>query len=203
MSQFEYVAVFVSIVAGLGVVHLLLGIARLITARDRAPYWLHMLWTLNVFSYLIFFWWTVYRWTVVEEWRVWLFVWVLAFAIVLYLLCAVLFPPDDEAPDYRESFYRNRKAFFGLWVVVNVFEIVDSSLKGGMGLVMGGQGSQASALFWPVLGIFALLAVGHFFAARSTNPRFHAIWGVFWFIWTTSIFAEFSGLTPQFAPLQP
>jgi len=203
MSQFEYVAVFVSIIAGLGVVHLLLGIARLITNKDRSPYWLHLLWTLNVFNYLIFFWWTVYRWTVIQEWRVSLFVWVLAFAIVLYLLCAVLFPPDDPGTDYRETFYRNRKAFFGLWIVVNVFEIVDTSLKSGLGLVVGGQGSRPPEQLWLVLGGFALVAVGHFFAARSTNPRFHAIWGVFWFIWTTGYFAQFSSLTPQLAPVQP
>ena len=58
MSRFEPLAVLVSLILGLGVAHLLLGIGRLIDGRDQAhPDAVHMLWTGAVFWTL-----TLNRW---------------------------------------------------------------------------------------------------------------------------------------------
>lgn len=115
MSQFEYIGVLVSVVTVLGVVHLLSGVARFISTKGRwSPYWVHLLWTWNVFHYLIFFWWFVWRWSAITEWRLPLYLFILLYAVVLYLLCAVLFPSGEEQTDFREIYFQNRRSFFGL-----------------------------------------------------------------------------------------
>ena len=194
MSQFEYVAVFVSIVAGLGVVHLLLGFTRLLTAREPVRYRLTLLWTVGVFSYLVFFWWTTFRWSVIEEWRLWTLLWMLAFAIVLYLLCAVLYPPGDDTSDYTETFFRHRRTFFGLWILLMVFEFVDSMIKGRIGLVTGtGELPQVGELAL----LYTVLSLGHLFAGRSASVRFHTFWAVAWIGWIVFLSALFANLTPE------
>jgi len=56
VTQFEYIAVLVSVIAGLGIVHLLRGVARFFTARNiYKPYWVHLLWTWNVCHFMAFF----------------------------------------------------------------------------------------------------------------------------------------------------
>jgi len=92
VTQFEYIAVLVSVIAGLGIVHLLRGVARFFTARNiYKPYWVHLLWTWNVFHFIVFFWWFVWRWSSVTEWQLVLFLFILAYAICLYLMCAILY----------------------------------------------------------------------------------------------------------------
>jgi hypothetical protein len=62
MDEFEFLAVFISIVVGLGVTHILYGLARLIHNRgqQRAAK-LHFVWTLNVLLILLLNWWVLLR----------------------------------------------------------------------------------------------------------------------------------------------
>jgi hypothetical protein len=170
VSQFEYIAVLVSVVTGLGVVHLLSGVARFIGTKGRwSPYWVHLLWTWNVFHYLIFFWWFVWRWSAITEWRLVLYLFILLYAVVLYLLCAVLFPPGEEQTDFRVVYFQNRGSFFGLWVLLIVIDVVDTKIKEHYGL--SGFGAL-DILTW------ITLIAGSLVAARSRSHRVHAIWGV-------------------------
>lgn len=99
MSQFEYVSVVVAVIAGLGIVHLLRGIARFIDARGKwKPYWVHLLWTWNVFYSLIAFWWFTWILRDLPVWNLFAFLYILLFAVVRYLQCVVLFPRRMERP---------------------------------------------------------------------------------------------------------
>ncbi|MGD2047620.1 MAG: hypothetical protein PVH96_15530 [Gemmatimonadota bacterium] len=174
MSQFEYVAVLVAVIAGLGVVHLLSGVAGLFVAGSRhRAYWIHLLWTWNVFHFIVYFWWFVWRWSAVEEWRLVLYFFVLLYAICLYLLCAILFPTGiDEAADFRSIYYENRRPFFLLWAFTVLVDVIDTRLKMQMGL--GGFGVT-------IVVIWAVLIAGSLVAARVGSPRYHAAWGVAFF----------------------
>ncbi len=50
MGPYEYLIVFVSVILGLAVVHLLGGVSLILdrTVRER-PDWIHAVWTANVF----------------------------------------------------------------------------------------------------------------------------------------------------------
>lgn len=174
MSQFEYLAVLVSIVTGLGIVHLLSGVTHFITAKGRwSPYWVHLVWTWNVFHYLVFFWWFVWRWTAVKEWRLTLFLFILLYAVVVYLLCAVLFPPGEEQTDFRTLYFQNRAWFFGLWILLMVIDVVDTKLKEQYGLSAFGV---IDVIVWSVS------IVGSLIAAVSKSHRIHAVWAMGFFL---------------------
>jgi hypothetical protein len=66
MSQFEYLAVFVSIVFGISVTHILAGVIRSIY-RGRIDE-THIVLTLFFFVVLILNWWTGYNWHDQEVW---------------------------------------------------------------------------------------------------------------------------------------
>ena len=53
MQAFEYLDVLVSVVIGLAMTHLVLGVIRVIHSRkSTAVYWVHMLWVFNVLYFL-------------------------------------------------------------------------------------------------------------------------------------------------------
>ena len=58
MSQFEYVAVLISIIAGLALTQLLRGVGRMVVTKDGPrAYWVHLIWTLYFFIEITMFWW--------------------------------------------------------------------------------------------------------------------------------------------------
>ena len=117
MDTFEYLAVLVSVIIGLGISNILSGINTAITNRHRQTYyWVHSFWVINVFLQTVFFWWYSYRWSSVGEWNFFLFLFVLMYSIIIYLLCASLFPHTADVDiDFKERFYQNRKWFFFLF----------------------------------------------------------------------------------------
>ena len=158
MSQFEYIAVLVSVIAGLGVVHLLSGVARFISTRGEwKPYWVHLLWTWNVFHFIVFFWWFVWRWSEISQWQLLLFLFILIYAVAVYLLCAVLFPPGEQKTDFREIYFQNRAPFFGLWAVLIVIDIVDTRIKMRHGLSGFGV---FHVVMWSILIVGSLIVFG-------------------------------------------
>jgi hypothetical protein len=188
MSQFEYIIVLVAVIAGLGVVHLLRGVARFFTAPDLCkPYWVHILWTWNVFQYIVFFWWFVWRWSEVSEWQLLLFFFILIYATCLYLLCAVLYPTDHLGKvDFKTVYMNNRRAFFLLLVFTMLVDIIDTRWKITIGLT-------AVGLLHTV--IWVTVIAGSLIGAKVKNHIYHAVWGlVFLALMSYIQFLEFSVL---------
>jgi hypothetical protein len=85
-DSFNYVAVLVSIVIGLGVTRVLSQLSEAIQAQDRQRnYWVHTLWMINLFIFLMLSWWVFYRWKAAPEWNFFLFMWVTVAPTLLYL----------------------------------------------------------------------------------------------------------------------
>lgn len=187
MSQFDYVAVLVSVIIGLGVVHLLSGAARFLAGRgETKPYWVHLLWTWNVFHYLVFFWWFVWRWRSISEWSLLLFLFVLLYSVVTYLLCVVLYPDTGDRSDFRQVYFENKTVFFSLWILLLIVDFVDTRLKEHYGLSGFGVHQMLAYL---------MLIVGSAVSARSENHRVHATWGILFFaIMSAFEYANFSVL---------
>jgi hypothetical protein len=185
VSQFEFIAVLVSIVAGLGVVRLLNGVSQFLSV-GRRPYWVHLLWTFNVFHFIVFFWWFLWRWTAIAEWNLLLFLFILMYAVVMYLLCALLYPTGEERSDFKEVFYEKRKWFFALWVIAILMDIVDTYWKAQYGL-----SSYGSFL----VVIWGLIITGSLIAFWTENRRYHAAWAImFVIIMSTIEYVNFSTL---------
>jgi hypothetical protein len=63
MSAFEYLSVLISIILALGMTRVLGGVGEMLQARSRRRiYWVHAIWIVNLFLYLVVAWWIFYRW---------------------------------------------------------------------------------------------------------------------------------------------
>jgi len=171
VTTFEYVAVLVSIVVGLGIAHLLHGVGRLISQPGRWKiYWVHLVWALCTFLFLVHFWWWEFQMSTVEVWTPQLYLFLILYAVLLFLLCVILFPDDfPGGRNYREYYYGRRRWFFGLWIAVLGVDSIDTMLKGGEYV------ASLPISYWQyqVVGA-AFLAI----AMVTRNARFHAAWAV-------------------------
>ena len=85
MDMFEYVSVLTSVIVGLGVAHLLQGVARLVQHPGRTRiYWVHLLWVFFMFFTAIFWWWYEFGLASVDTWTLQLYLFVLSYAVLLW-----------------------------------------------------------------------------------------------------------------------
>jgi hypothetical protein len=121
MDPFSYLSVLISIVLALGMTRVLAGVGDMLQARShRRIYWVHAVWIVNLFFYLVVAWWIFYRWRNQQTWTFFLFVFVLISPTILYLASLLLFPREgdvDLAVDYKTHYYANQSAFVPLWIV--------------------------------------------------------------------------------------
>ena len=103
MSVFEYIMVLVSIIVGLGITHILKSIVFIIQYKEIRFYWIHTLWCINIFFMLVFFWWWQYNYVVIDRWTFGLYVFIIFFALIYYLLAALLFS-NRERVSYKEHY---------------------------------------------------------------------------------------------------
>ena len=124
MDIFEYVAVLTSIIIGLGITHLLRGVAGLIQHPDQHRiYWVHLVWVGYLFFTLIFWWWWEFRLGTIETWT-----------FYLYLFVVFLVRPPQEG----ESHWTNRRHLGAAAVLVGVVTV-------SLGIHLFTAGSQAPA----------------------------------------------------------
>jgi hypothetical protein len=159
MGMFEYIAVLTSIIIGLGIAHLLQGVARLVQhpGRERV-YWVHLTWVAYMFLLSVFWWWWEFRLGEIETWTFGLYIFVIAYAVNMYLLCALLFPSDLEGYDgYEAYFFSRRRWFFALASLSFLVDLADSALKGLDHLMGLGVEYLVATPLQAVLLVFAAL----------------------------------------------
>jgi hypothetical protein len=173
MATFEYLSVFISIVVGLAVVHILRGVVRVFTDPHAKPYWIHTAWLFYLLWWLPFFWWFTFDWRHFQEWTFPVFFFVVAYSMLIYALCVTLLP-HTPGPDFdsKEYFFRNHRRIFSLWVFLRFIDIADSFLKGPENIA----GMPDWYLWYAGLGIVTLII-----AAVTPNPRYHGFLVIAWF----------------------
>jgi hypothetical protein len=179
MDPFSYLSVLISIILALGMTRVLAGIGEMLQARSRRRiYWVHAVWIVNLFLYLVVAWWVFYRWRNQQPWTFFLFVFVLLSPTILFLASLLLFPREgavDERIDYKTHYYANHRAFFILLAVYGPVDIVDTLLKGVPHfLAQGPQYIVSTGLF----------LIGLTIAAITRNERYHQFYAIFFLIQT-------------------
>jgi hypothetical protein len=179
MDPFSYLSVLISIVLALGMTRVLAGVGEMLQARSRRRiYWVHAVWILNLFLYLVVAWWIFYRWRNQQTWTFFLFVFVLISPTILYLASLLLFPREgarDEAVNYKTHFYANHRAFFILLGLFGPVDLVDTLLKGVPHFLAQGPTYIVSLV---------LYVSGLAIAAITRNERFHQFYAIFFFLQT-------------------
>jgi len=165
MEIFNYVMVLASIIIGLAITHLLQGAARIVQhpGRDK-PYWVHLVWVAAAFLGAIFWWRWEFRLST-QAWTFQLYVFVLLYAVIIYLRAALLFPESLDGYDgYEDYLYSRRGWFFGLAIAQTVTDVADTLLKGW---------AHFMNLGWPYAAGMAAMLILFGIAIRTDNRRFH------------------------------
>lgn len=166
-NLFTHIRIVLSMVVSLGIARLLTGVAKIVQHPRRTPlYWVHLLWALSMLLALTHFWWWEFSLTRLVEWRFEVYFFIVAYAALYYLLCALLFPDDlSDYTGFRDYFYSRRRWFFGLLAVAFLADVVDTVLKGSAHLEAQGTEYLVRVAVYVVLcGV----------AAFVRNERFHA-----------------------------
>ena len=114
MDPFSYLSVLISIILALGMTRVLAGVGEMLQARSRRRiYWVHAVWVVNLFLFMLVAWWIFYRWRHQFPWTFFLFIFVLISPTILHLASLLLFPREgeiDESVDYKTHYYANHRA---------------------------------------------------------------------------------------------
>ena len=175
MEMFNYVMVLASVIIGLGVTHLLMGVAGIVQHPGREKiYWIHLVWVAATFLRAIFWWWFEFAFSA-ATWTFALYFFVLVYAVLIYLWCALLFPKDLTGYDgFRDYFYSRRAWFFGVGLAANFADIADTLLKGVAHFLALGPLYIIGQAIMIILFVTAL---------RTRNERFHAAFALFGLAW--------------------
>lgn len=166
MSLFEYGAVIVAVIIGLGVTQILQGVGGLLEARARVRlYWVDLVFTGIILVGHLQFWWLFWSSRQVEAWRFFPFLFLLLQPIILYMISTLCFPDFSGTGkiDLKEFYYRNHRWFFGLLALLMLLIILRDILFRSVPLISQGNAVTGGVLLIGVVG------------AISRRPWIHAI----------------------------
>ena len=131
MSIFSHISVFISLILGLSVVHLLSGFSLILDTRKESKiYWVHVLWTFNMLLTVVLVWLSSFVLSPLNEISVIHFINLLAYSIVTYLMSALLYPVQgEEVTDFLEHFDSNYKRFSFLGILFVLVDGIDGLLE--------------------------------------------------------------------------
>ena len=170
-QAYPHIRVVMGMVIGLGVARLLAGVARIMQHPDRTPLSpVHLVWVASVLLTLIHFWWWQFGLYGITHWTFEKYLFVISYAILLFLLSAFLFPERmDDYSGYEEFFFARRGWFFGLMAASFCMDIVDTLIKGEAHFARFGM---EYLIRTPILVALCIAA------AVTENRRFHAIFAI-------------------------
>jgi hypothetical protein len=129
---FTHIRIVMGMVIGLGMTRLLVGVARIVQHPKQYPlYTIHLAWVAQLLLMLIHFWWWEFALYHVTDWTFGKYLFLVFYAVTLFLLCALLFP--DSMTGYRgyeDFFYARRAWFFGLLGLTYLLDVADTLMKG-------------------------------------------------------------------------
>ena len=170
---FEYLTVLISVVVGLSVTSFLTNIVRIIHVRgDVTISWVQLFWSISILIWTIAFWWFTFVLAEQRQWTFPLFVFLLAYATLLFLLMALLFP-EGTPPNhnYRAQFMRNRVWYFSVFLLLLCVDLMDYFIKLDKDVPIVGHLSYAA-----FVGPLIVLSV---IALRTDNLLFHRCFGAY------------------------
>ncbi|MET3924646.1 hypothetical protein [Devosia sp. 2618] len=163
---FPHVRIVMGMIIGLGMTRLLMTVAGMIQHPNRYKISvLHLLWIFSILVELVLFWWWEFALFRLEQWSFGITLFLIVYAITLFLIAAMLSPDNvGEYDGYEDFFIKRRKWFFGLFAATFVLDAIDTLIKGGA--------------YWDKFGLdyfiqvpFGLLLCA--LAISSTNRRIH------------------------------
>lgn len=184
MDAFSYLSVLLSIILGLAITQVLQGYRLLMLGRERVTLYAP---PLILSAIMLLFatqsWWSSFGLASHSEWEFASFFVILFQTILIYMMAAIVLPdvPTDQQTDLRVHYYREHRAFFGLFVTVLFVSVLkEYALDGrlplpenlafhtGFGVValagMMIRRPRVHEFLAPALGLLAVLYIALLFA---------------------------------------
>jgi hypothetical protein len=167
MEMFSYVMVLASVIAGLAITQLLQCVAGMVQHPNQyKAYWVHLVWVVYAFEYVALWWW--YEWNLAKtaEWSFALYLFILGYAVVIYLMCAVLAPLSlNKLENFEAYYYSRRRWFLALAALVILFDVADTLSKGASHFASLGWHYSIGAIGFPILYVIGM---------TTRSRRYHA-----------------------------
>jgi len=176
MDTFSFISIVPSIIIALGITRLLTGIGRILERRGKVRnYWVHLLWAVNLFVFMVLNWWLLFRWEAQPQWNFPLFMFLLLTPTVSFLLAVILFPePFEDMMDFKQNYYEDHRAFFVLAALLPPLDFLDTLLKGLPHLIAQGPIYVVTIVLITVLSVVAALI---------KNEAYHKFFVVFFLVY--------------------
>lgn len=129
---FIHVRVIIGIILGLSISRLLTGIARIIQHPQRKNvYVVHLGWVFFMLLTVAHFWWYEFYLHQLVTWKFEAYLFVIFFASIHFLACAMLFPDSMEGYSGYEDYFMSRRTWlFGILIAIFVADFLDTIMKG-------------------------------------------------------------------------
>ena len=173
MSEFEYLAIFVSIIFGIGITRLLGGAVRSVYDSDIDH--TRIVLTLFFFLILILDWWTLFFEQDQIIWTLTVFSVIILWAVFHYVVAITLYPP--RAVKTRESYEFRPRWFMWSFAVLAALDILQTTLRGSLFTVW---------TYLPFVSQYVLVAA---IAAGVNKPLFYR--GAAWWLLIVTILWSF------------
>lgn len=131
MTPFEYVSVLISIILGLGITQILIGVSELIRRWARLTFHLpYVLWIVLVFIMHVHEWWIIYEFKHFEAWHLHFFLLIALYPINLFILANLLFPQNWPRKRFNMLKYYSRQwvSMYSVGLALPVITILQNSL---------------------------------------------------------------------------
>lgn len=163
MSQFEYIFVLISIIAGLALAQLLSGLAKPPRNSNDKVDIAHVAFSAAITVLLITVWWATFRWQNFENWTFTEFFLLCGFVSVFYVMAVILNPlRTAELLEFKEV----RTKFYAVFAFYCVLEPVVIHVRDG----------EFSPYYVPMMvHLFMLSALG-IYLRRETFDRLFSFW---------------------------
>ncbi|HEY0368074.1 MAG TPA: hypothetical protein VGC85_00625 [Chthoniobacterales bacterium] len=126
MDEFGYLSVLLSIIIGLAMTEILQGLRRAMLSHATIKrYWPTRVWAVTILLVCTQTWWAMFDLRQRHDWEFDQFLVLLVQTILLYLAAGLVFPEFErgEDVDLREHYFRQRKRFFALLIVMVVTSV--------------------------------------------------------------------------------
>ena len=180
MSQFEFIFVLISIIAGLALAQLLSGMTRPPRNSVGRIDITHVAFSAGVTVLLITVWWSTFRWQTYENWTVVEFLLLCVYVSLFYVKAVILSPlRSAELP----AFEHIRGKFYAVIALYCVVEPIVIQIR---------DGELAPWFYVPMIVHFFVLAILGIYLRNAMFDRLYSLW--FFFVNTVWIFlARFTG----------
>lgn len=172
MSEFEYLAVIISVIFGISLTHVLAGAVRSVYRKKTEPS--HFGWTLFFFLLINLNWWTGFSWRDQQVWSFDLFVVIVLWATTHYVVAITLYPPIAAGSEQPFEFRRNW--FLWTFIAVGFADILQTAARGRI---------FTPWYYLPFVSHYVLLAVA---GTLVNKPAYHR-WLPWYFLTSLTIWS--------------